>query len=75
VKHNVYKKNSPLQIEILEDDDYLIIRNNVNKRMTMHESTGIGLQNISRRYAIESKKEVLIEESIDHFTVKLPKLK
>ncbi len=75
VKHNVYKKNSPLQIEILEDDDYLIIRNNLNKRRTMHESTGIGLENISKRYAIESKKEIMIEESRDHFTVKLPKLK
>lgn len=41
----------------------------------MHESTGIGLENISKRYAIESKKEIMIEESRDHFAVKLPKLK
>jgi two-component system, LytTR family, sensor kinase len=74
VKHNVYKKNDPLQIEILEDENYLIIRNNLNKRKTMNESTGIGLENICRRYAIESRKQVLIEESGDHFTVKLPKL-
>ena len=75
VKHNIYKKNSPLEIEILEDDDYLIIRNNLNRRRTLHESTGIGLENISKRYAIESDQKVLIEESRDHFVVKLPKLK
>lgn len=75
VKHNIYKKNNPLQIEILENDDYLIIRNNLNKRRTLHESTGIGLQNIFKRYAIESKREVLIEETHDQFIVKLPKLK
>jgi two-component system, LytTR family, sensor kinase len=75
VKHNIYTKNNPLRIEILEDDDYLIIRNNLNKRKTLNESTGIGLQNISKRYAIESKREVFIEESNDYFAVKLPKLK
>lgn len=75
VKHNIYTKNNPLHIEILEEDDYLIIRNNLNKRKTLHESTGIGLQNISKRYAIESKREVLIEECNDQFAVKLPKLK
>ncbi len=74
VKHNIYKKDDPLLIEILEDHDYLVIRNNLNRRKPMHESTGIGLENICKRYAIESKKEVLIEESTDHFTVKLPKL-
>jgi two-component system LytT family sensor kinase len=75
VKHNIYTKNNPLQIEIMEEDDYLIIQNNLNKRKTLHESTGIGLQNISKRYAIESKRDVLIKESNDHFVVKLPKLK
>jgi len=40
----------------------------------LEESTGIGLQNIRKRYTIESNKEVLIEVSDNYFVVKLPKL-
>jgi LytS/YehU family sensor histidine kinase len=74
VKHNTFKKENPLVIEITEDDDYIIIRNNINKRSVILESTGIGLQNIQNRYAIESNKKVLIMDSDNYFEVKLPKL-
>ena len=74
VKHNVFTKDNQLVIEIIEDDEYIIVRNNINKRKLLQESTGIGLQNIRKRYAIESNKEVLIEESDNYFVVKLPKL-
>lgn len=74
VKHNVFTKKNPLVIEILEDEEYIIVHNNINKRKLLQESTGIGLQNIRKRYAIESNKEVLIMESNNNFVVKLPKL-
>jgi len=74
VKHNVFTKNNQLVVEIIEDNEYIIVRNNINKRRLLQESTGIGLQNIRKRYSLESNKEVLIEESDDYFVVKLPKL-
>jgi LytS/YehU family sensor histidine kinase len=74
VKHNNFTKDNQLIIEILEDDEYIIARNNINKRKLLQESTGIGLQNIRKRYAMESNKKVLIEESNNFFVVKLPKL-
>jgi LytS/YehU family sensor histidine kinase len=75
VKHNIYKKDNQLIIEILEDDDYIIVRNNMNKRRLWQKSTGIGLQNIKRRYAIEGNHKVIIEEADHHFIVKLPKIR
>jgi LytS/YehU family sensor histidine kinase len=74
VKHNIFTKDNQLVVEIIEDDEYIIVRNNINKRKMLQESTGIGLQNIRKRYAIESNKEVLIEMSGNYFVVKLPKL-
>jgi len=74
VKHNVFTKDNPLIVEITEDEGYIIERNNLNKRKLLEKSTGIGLQNIRKRYALESKKDVLIEVSDNYFTVKLPKL-
>lgn len=74
VKHNVFTKDNQLVIEIFEDDEFIIVRNNINKRKLLQESTGIGLQNIRKRYAIESKREVFIEVSGNYFVVILPKL-
>jgi len=74
VKHNVFTKDNQLVIEIIEDNEYLIVRNNLNKRKLLQESTGIGLQNISKRYSLESNKEVFTEVSGNYFVVKLPKL-
>ncbi|MBK7131361.1 MAG: histidine kinase [Bacteroidales bacterium] len=74
VKHNVFTKENLLVVEILEDEEYIIVRNNISRRKLLQESTGIGLKNIRKRYALESNKEVLIEESGNYFVVKLPKL-
>jgi two-component system, LytTR family, sensor kinase len=73
VKHNSFTSDNQLVIELIEDDEYIIVRNNINKRKVLKESTGIGLQNIRKRYTIECNKEVLIEESNNCFVVKLPK--
>jgi LytS/YehU family sensor histidine kinase len=74
VKHNSFTKDNQLVIEILEDNEYIVVRNNMNKRKLLQESTGIGLQNMRNRYVIESSKEVIIEESSNSFLVKLPKI-
>jgi hypothetical protein len=74
VKHNNFRKDSPLVIEIKEDEKYLIIRNNKNKRNLVIANTGIGLQNIIKRYALESNRDVIIEDNDLEFAVKLPKI-
>jgi sensor histidine kinase YesM len=73
VKHNLFTKDNLLIIEIFEDEEYIIVRNNLSRRKLLQETTGIGLKNIRKRYAMESNKEVLIEESGNYFAVKLPK--
>jgi two-component system, LytTR family, sensor kinase len=74
VKHNTFTKEKPLVIEICEDQHYIIIRNNLNPRKLLRESTGVGLENIKNRYALETEKHVLVEISPDFFTVSLPKI-
>jgi two-component system, LytTR family, sensor kinase len=74
VKHNSFTQEKPLEIEISEDKKYIIVRNNRNKRHSPQVSTGIGLPNIRKRFALGSREEVLVEDSKDYFVVKLPKL-
>lgn len=76
VKHNTFSKTRPLRIRIFVDDQHqLNIINNLNLRETKLISTGVGLENISRRYALVSDLNPEFIKSEDQFTAKLPLLK
>ena len=72
VKHNGFDEQDPLKIEILEEGDHLVVRNNRKARKNLVDSNGLGLQNISDRYQLLMNKAPLIEAEEDSFTVKIP---
>ena len=76
IKHNTFSKAQPLKIEIFVDEQQrLNIVNNLNVRETKLVSTGVGLENINRRYALVSdQKPGFIKTSVQ-FIAKLPLLK
>ena len=74
LKHNAISRDTPLQIELYSENDRLIIRNNINRKISKERSSGMGLQNIAGRYRLLTKEKVEIEETVSTFTVSLPKL-
>lgn len=72
LKHNEVSKARPLHIDIFQENDYLVVRNNLQPKTALPESTGIGLANIQARYQILAGKEVLISDADGLFTVKTP---
>ncbi len=74
VKHNVVSKKQPLFINIETVDGFLVIKNNLQKRTIRSKNTGLGLMNITNRYQLITNKQVLIDNSEDYFTLKLPLL-
>ena len=74
VKHNRFSKESPLMVRITEDNDFLRVINNLNRRELIEGSSGIGLENIRKRYELVSDKQIELEETSLTFCVKLPKL-
>jgi signal transduction histidine kinase len=50
------------------------MRNNLQHKKQVMESTGIGLENIRERYRILTGREVEVIVSPQHFTVALPLL-
>lgn len=74
VKHNRFSKQNPLLVRITEDPEFLKVVNNLNQRELIEGSSGIGLENIKRRYELISEKGIEIEENSFTFCVKLPKL-
>lgn len=76
IKHNTYSKAQPLKIEIFVDNqNQLNIINNLRARETKLISTGVGLENITRRYALISDKKPEYTKTGEQYIVKLPLLK
>lgn len=50
IKHNIVTEQNPLKIEIYSDGQFIIIRNNLQTRSVMEESTKTGIVNIISRY-------------------------
>ncbi len=75
VKHNVTSKAKPLKIEIYNTEEFIIVKNNLQKKDQQFNSTKIGLANIKSRYQLlaDSKIEVIQDEHT--FIVKLPIIK
>lgn len=73
IKHNVVSRDKPLTIQIAtETGPILVVRNNLQKKMQPEKSTGIGLENIRKRYHILTRRPVLVTENATLFEVKIP---
>ncbi|WP_192823509.1 sensor histidine kinase [Rufibacter sp. LB8] len=74
IKHNIVSRDEPLFITVFIEDDYIIIKNNLQLRESREESTGVGLKNIINRYKYITDKKVDVEVTADNFIAKLPLL-
>ncbi|MBO3700416.1 sensor histidine kinase [Roseivirga sp. E12] len=73
LKHNYFSKENSLTIDIYsENNDYIVVRNNINKRSALEKPTKIGLNNINNRYQMLVNKSIDISQENGFFTVKLP---
>ena len=74
VKHNRMSISERLQVRIYTEDDFLVIENPLQPRDQPEPSTGVGLTNITNRYALLTERQVWYGERDGVFVVKLPLL-
>jgi LytS/YehU family sensor histidine kinase len=73
IKHNIISAKQPLKIKVFMDGDCtLIVRNNLQKKRQAMPSTKVGLENIKSRYAFFSEEKVVIQETKEFYSVRLP---
>lgn len=72
IKHNVVSSKKPLTIDIFEENEYLVVKNILQKKFSVENSTKVGLQNIVNRYKLITERPVIIEQNETEFIVKLP---
>ncbi len=75
LKHNIISASKPLRVEIYIEGERLIVRNNLQLKRKVEQSTRIGLSNIVNRYRMLFDMEVEVYSGKDYFTVKLPLIK
>lgn len=75
IKHNVISAENPLTIELMvEGEDILLVKNNLQKRMKKLESTGIGQENLKARYTMLSERAPEFKEENDYYFARIPLL-
>jgi two-component system, LytTR family, sensor kinase len=74
LKHNEISKAHPLSIDVFlaENKEYIVVKNNLQKKNNVADSTGVGLENIKSGYKFLSDKEVIINQDNDFFIVNIP---
>ncbi len=75
VKHNRMSVSEPLVVTVsLGEENVLLVKNKLQPRSTEYASTGVGLQNITDRYALLTSRPVWVGESDGFFLIKVPLL-
>jgi len=73
IKHNVSTAKNPLNIEVYLEKDWLVVKNNFQLRPDV-ESTGIGQQNLIKRYSLFTLKLPEFQKEGDFYIAKIPLL-
>lgn len=75
VKHNKMSAQEPLVIQVSVENEDLVVENNIRQREQAETSTGVGLENIRKRYAMLSDRKPTIHQTDHLFRVQVPLLK
>ncbi len=71
IKHNEISEENPLIVSIYDTKDAIIVENKIQLKVGFTQSTNKGLNNLSRRYQLLKKKDIMIEKNTN-FKVSLP---
>ncbi|MCD4768959.1 MAG: histidine kinase [Bacteroidales bacterium] len=76
IKHNIISDDMPLQIDVGIEDDFIVLKNNIQKKnIIIPDRKPHGLENLKKRYAYHTDSLIGITESDELFLVRLPIIK
>lgn len=75
IKHNIANMGQPLHIEVSVEDGRLVVRNNLQPKVSKGYSAGLGQRNLAKRYQMVSKKVPQFTMEAEHYTALLPLIK
>ena len=72
IKHNLVDDETPLIIDIYDENDYLVVRNNLQRKEFVETSNKQGLHNMKSLYRYLDPRPLQINEDNMYFTIKIP---
>lgn len=72
IKHNIADEETPLIITLFIEDDYLVVKNNMQTKGFVETSNKQGQHSMVSLYKYLSPRPVIITQSEDFYTVKIP---
>lgn len=75
IKHNIISRAQPLHITLAFEADTLVVRNNLQLRNESVISTGIGIQNITKRYELMAHRKPAFGVKEGYYEARVPLLK
>ncbi len=73
IKTNVVLKDRPLSINVmLDDNNRVIVKNNMQKKSGVNYSDDSKLSNIAMKYKLLNQPEIIVNETSEHFSVSIP---
>lgn len=72
VKHNLVSEEKPLRIDISHNNNHLVVRNNLQPKMTGARSTRMGQENLIKRYKLISREVPEFKVGTTHYQATLP---
>ncbi len=75
VKHNIISREQPLTIELFNEGmDWFVVRNNLQPRNEIIDSTGVGIPNLQARYGFLSSFQPQFGENGGYYEARVPLL-
>ena len=71
IKHNSLTVESPLVITLQYENQWITVKNNLQIKPEVEESSRTGLANLSERYRLLSGNEIMIESNDEFFSVSI----
>lgn len=71
IKHNTLTLEKPLYIQIGMEKDWIVVINNLQRKIMTDVSTGTGLVNLSERYKLLTGEDIMIRNDDNQFSVSL----
>ncbi|MBK7809506.1 MAG: histidine kinase [Saprospiraceae bacterium] len=72
IKHNIIDIDSPLVIDIYIEQDYIVVKNNLQKKNVVETSNKKGLVQFITLYKYLTNKPIKVEETEHSFCLKIP---
>lgn len=74
IKHNIISTKKPLMIKVFDQGSHIHISNPFQPKRQAPPSTGLGLENIQKRYSLLSSQRVETVQNGETFVVRIPLL-